>query len=83
MVRPKDRPELFSIFYGPFVLALLDDSEEFIHFDEEPEQMIQKIQQRGALDFRLGKYEWKPLYQIVDEKYHIYMKHRHKEHRDE
>lgn len=45
--------------------------------------MIQKIQQRGALDFRLGKYEWKPLYQIVDEKYHIYMKHRHKEHRDE
>lgn len=83
VVRPKDRPELFSIFYGPFVLALLDDSEEFIHFDEEPEQMIQKIQQRGALDFRLGKYEWKPLYQIVDEKYHIYMKHRHKEHRDE
>lgn len=83
VVRPKDKPELFSVFYGPFVLALLDDSEEFICFEEEPEKVIQTIRRTGSLDFRLGKYEWKPLYQVVDEKYHIYMKHRHKEHRNE
>lgn len=80
---PKDSKNLFSIFYGPLILALLDEAEDYITFDQSQEELIGCIKQTDELTFKLNGYELKPLYQVVDEKYHIYMKHNDKEYPNE
>ena len=79
ILRPKDTRDLFSIFYGPFILALLDESDDFIEFPQSQEDLIKSIRQIDDLSFQIDEYELKPLYQVVDEKYHIYMKNDDKE----
>lgn len=79
MTHPQDHKEMFSVFYGPFLLALLNDREEFLVFEQRPEELIKHICQTGDLTFGLKGYELKPFYQVVDEKYHIYMKYQEKE----
>lgn len=80
--RPKDTRDLFSIFYGPFILALLDESDDLIEFPQSQEDLIKSIRQIDDLSFQIDEYELKPLYQVVDEKYHIYMKNDDKEKRN-
>lgn len=79
ILRPKDTRDLFSIFYGPFILALLDESDDFIEFPQSQEDLIRSIRQIDDLSFQIDEYELKPLYQVVDEKYHVYMKNDDKE----
>lgn len=79
LLHPKDDPTLFSVFYGPFVLALLSDSTEFIVFDYDEKELTDHIHQTGELQFELDGWRLKPLYQIVDERYHIYMRMKGKE----
>ncbi len=79
LLHPKDDPALFSVFYGPFVLALLSDSTEFIRFDYDEKELTEHIHRIGELLFELDGWRLKPLYQIVDERYHIYMRMKGKE----
>lgn len=74
MEHPKDRPELFTVSYGPFILALLDDKKDFIEFPQSEEVLLKEIKKQEGLTFSMNGYHLKPLYQVIDEGYHIYMK---------
>ena len=57
---------LFSVFYGPYVLAGLHDRDD--HLPVDPDGFAQD----GPLSFRQDGVRFIPLAMVTDEKYHVY-----------
>jgi DUF1680 family protein len=72
-----DRKELFSLAYGPYILAVLSDKESFIEFDQSQLETtaLQAIKKEtGTLNFSLNDLFFTPLAKVNEEHYHLYLK---------
>ncbi len=69
-----DVPELVSIAYGPYILAILDDQSEYLTFSKDPEALKKIVKSAESLDFSMGKMKLKPLAQVNHEHFHLYVK---------
>lgn len=72
-----DDESIISLSYGPYVLAALTDSKDFLHLPLTSGSVQELFEQKkGMLEFRLkGQDIWfKPLYQVHHEAYQVYMK---------
>lgn len=72
--RAADLPEKAAVSYGPYVLAALSDSQEFIKvsFNEETiEDEMEKLEDEIA--FECDGVKWIPLHLVDEEAYHVYV----------
>jgi len=60
-----------SVCWGPFVLAAISESREFITVSEDD---IEKLVHTGNCQFEMGTLTFKPLNKIDKESYHLYLK---------
>lgn len=60
-----------SVCWGPYVLAAISDSREYIAVDSAD---IKNIVHNGNCEFELGNIKFRPLNKISDEHYHLYIK---------
>lgn len=67
-----DIPTRGSIAYGPYILAVVDDSSEFIQC---PETITEITKEEDSLVFTYGSHMLLPLAQIDDHHYHLYVEH--------
>jgi len=67
----KDAPDVVSLYYGPLVMPLIDDAEDFITLDKGFEA---KLQQTGDYEFVVGGRKFVPNYYANTGKYHAYFK---------
>ena len=71
VVQTVDAPDVAALYYGPLVLVLTDDSDDFITLDKGFEN---KLEQVGDFEFRIGGHRFVPNYYAWDTKYHAYFK---------
>lgn len=69
--RTKDAPEIASLYYGPLVMTILDDSDDFITLENGFENRMQKT---GDFEFTLDGRKFVPNYFASTQKYHAYFK---------
>lgn len=72
-----DEESIISLAYGPYVLAALTDSKDFLQLPLEACPVQELFEQKnGTLEFRLKEQDiwFKPLYQVHHECYQVYMK---------
>ncbi|MCQ2507824.1 MAG: glycoside hydrolase family 127 protein [Dorea sp.] len=69
---PSDRPDLGVICYGPYVLAILDDQQEFLTLDLTEELLNQKARVLSMEEFEYDGMKMCPLYLVGDRAYHTY-----------
>ncbi|MBR2028178.1 MAG: glycoside hydrolase family 127 protein [Oscillospiraceae bacterium] len=66
-----DDADTASVCWGPYVLAAISESKEFISISQKD---IAELQHKGNLLFALGDMIFKPLNAISSEHYHLYIK---------
>lgn len=71
-----DQKEIISIHYGPYVLAALSQSQEYITYKIQSSLEDQIKKQPNELRFYdlVNRLELLPLYRIEKQSYHVYMK---------
>lgn len=70
-----DCHDIISIHYGPYVLAAISQSQEYIHYQiQDLENQIKKQPQELRFYDILNRIELLPLYCIDKQSYHVYMK---------
>ncbi|WP_044479075.1 beta-L-arabinofuranosidase domain-containing protein [Paenibacillus antibioticophila] len=70
-----DDNRIKSVFYGPYALAAIHEGEDFITWPFGEEQFVQRMRTaEGDLNFSLNGIRFAPLYQIQDQRYHMYFK---------
>lgn len=71
-----DDHNLKSLAYGPYVLAALSEERDYISWAYSEQQLLEQIiqQKDNPLTFVLDELKLVPLYQIQDERYHVYFK---------
>lgn len=71
----ENNPDFISIAYGPYILAALSDSEDYIFIDDDLEVISNKTKMSDSpLHFLIDGITFMPLAEINGEKYHIYFK---------
>ncbi len=74
LCRTPDCPERAAIQAGPYILAALSDQREFLKLPLREETLEQQLtRQEGSLDYRCGDLLFRPLCQIEQEAYHVYV----------
>lgn len=68
-----DRPELKTLLYGPYVLAAMNEKEEFMELNLDGE-IADRTAQKEGLTFTIQNFIWKPLFDINQEKFQVYWK---------
>ena len=71
-----DDASIISIHYGPYLLAALDESQDYLNIrlsDQLDQQFLQKEHTLHFYDV-LNQITFCPLYQIQEERYHVYVK---------
>jgi len=66
-----DAPDVAALYYGPLVLVLTDDSDDFVTLDKGFES---KLEQVGDFEFKVDGHRFVPNYYAWNEKYHAYFK---------
>ncbi|MFD1176302.1 beta-L-arabinofuranosidase domain-containing protein [Paenibacillus puldeungensis] len=75
LISTPDDSQINSVFYGPYVLAAIDERQDFITWPYSEEQFVQRMKKLdGDLNFSLDGICFVPLYQIQDQRYHTYFK---------
>lgn len=76
-----DNPGIAALAYGPYILAALSESEDFLEFDVKEKHVVSELSARrkssSELMFLTGKENpltWVPLASIGKEKHHVYWK---------
>lgn len=73
--RSPDRPELAAIQAGPHILAALSGQTDFLELPLQEDRLEEQlIRQPKSLDYRSGSLLFRPLCQIGQEAYHVYIK---------
>ena len=72
--RTPDVPKKAAISYGPYILAALSDSQEFITASFDESNIAEKMERDGEeIAFVCDSVKWIPLHQIDGEAYHVYV----------
>ena len=64
-----------SVAYGPYILAALNDGEEYLpcpDVDRWNDQMAREVFRDGVREFVADGMKWMPLADVDEERYHIY-----------
>lgn len=72
-----DDASIISLHYGPYVLAALSDEQEYIrvHLEEETlQEQIQRCDETLTFYDTINHLTYRPLYQMQEDHYHVYMK---------
>ncbi|MFM9277608.1 beta-L-arabinofuranosidase domain-containing protein [Paenibacillus jiagnxiensis] len=71
-----DDHTLKSLAYGPYVLAGISGEQDYITWTSSEQEFLEEIiqQKDNPLTFVLDEVKFVPLYQIQDERYHVYFK---------
>ena len=70
-----DRSDIISIHYGPYVLAVISQSQEYIQYQiQDIEKQISKQPQELKFYDLVNRVELLPLFQIDQHSYHVYVK---------
>lgn len=72
-----DDASIVSLHYGPYVLAALSDEQEYIRvsFNEKTlQEQIQRCDETLTFYDTINQLTYRPLYQMQEERYHVYMK---------
>lgn len=72
--RTPDVPEMAAVSYGPYILAALEDKQEFIKVSFDEESISQQMKQTEIpMEFECDGIRWIPLYRVDQEAYHVYV----------
>ncbi len=71
--RTKDNQDIGSIFYGPLVMAIASDKDDFIEISKEDIYDFKVISDDDNI-LKIGEYEFIPFYTAFDVPYHSYFK---------
>lgn len=76
LIRTPDEPELAALQYGPYILAVLSENQDFLFmpFDETSVGRMMEKDSKDVVHFCCGNWRWIPLYEINREAYHVYVK---------
>lgn len=69
-----DDEKTASICWGPYVLAAISEKEDYFVFDKTSQDVKNELVHQGGLEFTFAGEKFKPLNQINDEHYHLYVK---------
>ena len=70
-----DRSDIISIHYGPYVLAVISQSQEYIQYQiQDIEKQNSKQPQELKFYDLVNRVELLPLFQIDQQSYHVYVK---------
>ena len=73
-----DDPKMMAIFYGPYVLAALSDSSDYLEVPFTAENIGEYLEKtEGELVFTWNNLKWVPIYQVGSAPYHVYVKCSH------
>lgn len=72
--RAPDLPEKAAVSYGPYILAALSESQEFLTVSFDESNISEKMKKDGeGLAFVCDGVRWIPLHQVDKEAYHVYV----------
>ena len=72
--RTPDVPEMAAVSYGPYILAALEDKQEFIKVSFDEKSISQQMKQTEIpMEFECDGIRWIPLYRVDQEAYHVYV----------
>lgn len=66
-----DAPDIVALYYGPLAMVLLNDSDNFVEFNQN---FWQNLTQTADFEFTLNNHKFVPNYYADKEKYHAYVK---------
>ena len=70
-----DNSDIISIHYGPYVLAVISQNQEYIHYQiQDLENQIEKQPSNLKFYDMVNRVELLPLYCIEKQSYHVYLK---------
>ena len=76
MRRTPDEPEKAAIQYGPYIMAAISEETNYLKLPMRAEEIADRIEwtkeQKDMLSFRLGDWQWVPLYEAGDKACHVY-----------
>ncbi|MEG3028947.1 MAG: glycoside hydrolase family 127 protein [Oscillospiraceae bacterium] len=75
LCRTPDKPQIASICYGPYVLAALSESKEYLKFEVDDRTIAQKLRRESAGEYYIGKTKFVPFCHVdCHQSYHLYVK---------
>lgn len=74
--RTPDEPEKAAIQYGPYIMAAISEETNYLKLPMRAEEIADRIEwtkeRKDMLSFRLGDWQWVPLYEAGDKACHVY-----------
>ncbi|XCP84865.1 beta-L-arabinofuranosidase domain-containing protein [Roseburia hominis] len=72
ILRTPDRPEMAALRYGPYIMAVISEEQDFIPVSFDESDVDTKMKREEGLGFVCDGRRWIPLNQVENEAYHVY-----------